>query len=160
MGGKSKKEIFILSIVITILSIMPLIFVIANYPKLYSELKMVAIISIFCAGVIAATGLIFFCMILAFYKAEKKLKKFGKTVYAQFDSVWKTKGEKPYIIVCKYKDETGEELKLKSIGLDFNPECAIKDLGISTFPVYIYTQNNKKYTVDLKQLTENLVDLR
>ena len=160
MREKGKKEIFILSIAIIILSTMLFIFVIANYPKLNSELKMLATTSILSAGIVFAIGLIFFCVILTFDKAEKKLKKIGDTIYAKFDSVWKTKGEKPYIIVCKYINETGKELKFKSRGLDFNPECAIKELGISTFPVYIDKQKKKKYIIDLKQLTENLVDLR
>ena len=160
MREKGKKEIFILSIAIIILSTMLFIFVIANYPKLNSELKMLATTSILSAGIVFAIGLIFFCVILTFDKAEKKLKKIGDTIYAKFDSVWKTKGEKPYIIVCKYMNETGKELKFKSRGLDFNPECAIKDLEISTFPVYMDTQKKKKYIIDLKKLTENLVDLR
>ena len=160
MEEKGKKESLLLSIVITISSIMLFILFILKYPKIYLELKIVAITIIFCAGVVAAIGLLIICVILASYKTEKKLKKIGNIVYAQFDSVWKSKGEKPYIIVCKYMDGTGKELKFKSRGLDFNPECAIKDLGISTFPVYMDTQKKKKYIIDLKKLTENLVDLR
>ena len=160
MKKKYKKEVLIMLSAITISSIILLISSIAKYPKFYLEFKTNATNIIFCAGGIAVTAVLMICVILAPNITENKLKKLGNIIYAQFDSVWKREGEKTYIIICKYIDETGKELKFKSRGLDFNPECAIKELGISTFPVYIDKQKKKKYIIDLKQLTENLVDLR
>ena len=108
MKKKYKKEVLIMLSKINISSIILLISSIAKYPKFYLEFKTNSTNIIFCAGGIAVTAVLMICVILAPNITENKLKKLGNIIYAQFDSVWKTKGEKPYIIVCKYMNETGK----------------------------------------------------
>lgn len=87
---------------------------------------------------------------------EIKLKEFGELVYAdyvetEYNTYYSINGRHPYNIICKWTNpEDDVEYKFKSKNLWFDPEVLIEDRNITKFPVYIKSENPKKYVIDVE----------
>lgn len=90
--------------------------------------------------------------------SKKRAMESGDKIYADFQEVtinysYIVNNRHPYIIICTGKDNlTGQVRTFQSENLWENPEYIIKEKNITTFPVYIDTNNRKKYYVSLENL--------
>lgn len=88
-------------------------------------------------------------------KLEKRLKKDGKLIYADYDETiintsYSINGRHPYKIICEWINPVdNEEYMFKSRNIWINPEDIIEERNIKQFPVYIDKNNKKKYVVDI-----------
>lgn len=113
-------------------------------------------------AIIGGTGL----LVKVIKKNKKKdLRESGEVVYGNYVETrlnfsYSVNNRHPYNIICKWNNpEDGKTYLYKSENIWFNPEPKIEDENITTFPIYVDSNNKKKYVVDIDKLTENIVDL-
>lgn len=91
---------------------------------------------------------------------KKKLIETGDKIFAEFQEVivnysYSVNNRCPYNIICKGRDNiTGQTRTFKSENIWDNPEYIIREKNITTFPVYIDTNNPKKYYLSLEGIEE------
>jgi len=96
---------------------------------------------------------------------EKYLRENGEVVYGNYVETrlnfsYSVNNRHPYNVICKWNNpEDGKTYLFKSKNVWFNPEPKIEDENITTFPIYVDSNNKKKYVVDIDKLTEDIVDL-
>lgn len=89
---------------------------------------------------------------------KKKLMETGERILAEFNEVtinfsYSVNNRHPYIIICKGRDGiSGENRIFKSENIWYNPEPIIQERNIKTFPVYIDTNNPKRYYLSLEEI--------
>lgn len=92
---------------------------------------------------------------------KKKLLESGERINAELQEVtinysYSVNNRHPFIIICQGRNINGELTVFQSENIWYNPENLIKERNITTFPVYIDPNNQKKYYVALEEVLPDL----